>query len=75
MILSAQIEALINNPSLIICDEPTGNLDRSNAESVLEILKSFIDSRRTIIVVTHSQEVANHCSTLISLEKGGLYEI
>ena len=67
--------ALINNPSLIICDEPTGNLDCSNAESVLEILKSFIDDHRTIIIVTHSQEVANHCSTLITLEKGGLYEI
>lgn len=66
--------ALINKPKLIICDEPTGNLDKDNANNVFDMIKSFVSEDRTIIVVTHSEEIASKCDVILELKKGKLYE-
>ncbi|MDR0300591.1 MAG: ATP-binding cassette domain-containing protein [Streptococcaceae bacterium] len=62
--------ALASDPDIILADEPTGALDSVNTKEVLEILESIARSGKTIIVVTHSQEVAEHGTRIIHLEDG-----
>jgi lipoprotein-releasing system ATP-binding protein len=65
------IRAISLNPKLILCDEPTGNLDSKNTSTVLELLRSLseeIDS--TLIVVTHDENVANSFHKKITIEDG-----
>jgi putative ABC transport system ATP-binding protein len=62
--------ALINYPSLILADEPTGNLDEANETLVIDIFKSLHKEGSTIIVVTHDPEVAEHAQRTIVLEHG-----
>jgi putative ABC transport system ATP-binding protein len=64
--------ALINYPKLILADEPTGNLDESNQNTVLDIFHQLHREGSTIIVVTHSPEVAAHADRVIRLEFGRL---
>ncbi len=70
---AAVARALINNPSLVLADEPTGNLDPANAETVKELLFSVVDSRRTtLIVVTHDRSMAGLADVCYALGKNGL---
>ena len=62
--------ALINHPQLILADEPTGNLDEANENMVIDIFKKLHAEGRTIIVVTHSPEVAAFAERTIDLEHG-----
>jgi putative ABC transport system ATP-binding protein len=63
--------ALVTDPSLIVADEPTGNLDSASATEVLEILRSLSrDAGKTIIMVTHDPRAANYGTRSIHLEKG-----
>jgi putative ABC transport system ATP-binding protein len=62
--------ALINYPKLILADEPTGNLDEANEHIVLDLLHRLHGEGSTIIVVTHSPEVAGHADKTILLEHG-----
>lgn len=62
--------ALINCPSLILADEPTGNLDEENEMKVLEIFKQLHAEGRTLVVVTHDPEVADEAERTIVLEHG-----
>ena len=62
--------ALITDPALILADEPTGNLDRRSGLEVLAIFKRLHRDGRTIIVVTHDQEVAEHAQRIIVLQDG-----
>jgi putative ABC transport system ATP-binding protein len=63
--------ALVTDPSLIVADEPTGNLDSASASEVLEILRSLSrDAGKTIIMVTHDPRAANYGTRSIHLEKG-----
>lgn len=62
--------ALINHPSLILADEPTGNLDEKNEMLVLDILKRLHNSGSTIVVVTHDQEVGVEAERIVFLEHG-----
>jgi putative ABC transport system ATP-binding protein len=64
--------ALINYPRLILADEPTGNLDETNQNTVMEIFHQLHREGSTILVVTHSPEVASHAQRVISLEFGRL---
>ena len=67
----AVVRALINQPSLILADEPTGALDRSTAESLAELLVELNrDDRVTLIVVTHSTELASRMGTTHQLQDG-----
>ena len=66
--------AFINNPNIIICDEPTGNLDEVNSLNVIGILKQFISDDKVIIIVTHDSSLADHCDIVLELKEGKLYE-
>ena len=65
--------ALITDPSLIVADEPTGDLDRQSAEDVLNMLERLHrDMGKTILMVTHDPKAAEHARAMIHLEKGQL---
>ncbi len=63
--------ALANNPPLLLCDEPTGNLDTESGERVMEALRNVRDEMNaTVIIVTHDMEIASECDRVISLVDG-----
>lgn len=66
----AVARALMNNPPVILADEPTGALDSKSSEDVMALLKDLHKKGRTIIVITHEEEVANHADRQIRLEDG-----
>jgi lipoprotein-releasing system ATP-binding protein len=63
--------ALINSPSIIMCDEPTGNLDKKNSLVVFDIFKKLAEeNKQTLLVVTHDQEFAKNTHRTIEMEDG-----
>ena len=62
--------ALITNPSIILADEPTGNLDRRSGLDVLAIFRRLNKDGRTVIIVTHDEAVAEHANRIIQLKDG-----
>lgn len=62
--------ALINDPELILADEPTGNLDSSSSESILELFGELRNSGVTLMVVTHDDTVANYAGRIVELRDG-----
>ena len=63
--------ALITNPSIILADEPTGNLDSKASDEIVEILKkSNKELNQTIIMITHNMEIAKECDRIIKIEDG-----
>ena len=71
----ALARALMNNPDLILADEPTGNLDSHTGEKILKNLFDLAHSeRRTLILVTHNEEVARRCQRELILKDGKLEE-
>jgi len=67
---AAIARALINNPSIILADEPTGNLDSKNSEIILKTFKDLNQLGHTIILITHDQDIANQASRIISIKDG-----
>ncbi len=66
--------ALINNPEIILADEPTGNLDEANEIMVIEILKQLHKEGATIIVVTHDPEVGDEAMRKLTLDYGKIID-
>ena len=65
--------ALVNNPKIILADEPTGNLDNNNAWEIMDLLKQINDNGTTVIVVTHNMEIIERMKKrVITIEKGSL---
>ncbi len=62
--------ALSNDPPLILADEPTGNLDSSTAESVIELFEGLVDNGKTILMVTHDNDLAKRATRTITIADG-----
>jgi ABC-type lipoprotein export system ATPase subunit len=62
--------ALVNEPDLLLADEPTGNLDRNSALEVISIFQALNRAGRTIVLVTHDQEIATYSGRIVRLERG-----
>lgn len=62
--------ALVTNPSIILADEPTGNLDRKSGSDIIEIFKNLHKQGKTIVLVTHDKDVAHHAKRIIRLSDG-----
>ena len=63
--------ALINEPLIIMGDEPTGNLDKKNSELVFDIFKELtLESKQTLLIVTHDSEFAQKSDRIIEMEDG-----
>lgn len=66
----AVARALVNNPSILLADEPTGNLDTRTGEEILALFDSLYAKGHTLIVVTHEEEVARHARRMIRIRDG-----
>lgn len=62
--------ALINNPSIILADEPTGNLDTATSHDIMEIFSKLSDAGNTIILITHEEDIARYTRRIIRLRDG-----
>ena len=62
--------ALVNNPSIVLADEPTGNLDSKTGEEIMSLLENLYQRGNTIILVTHEADVASHARRTIRLRDG-----
>ncbi|HMT73722.1 MAG TPA: ABC transporter ATP-binding protein [Chitinophagaceae bacterium] len=62
--------ALVNNPSLILADEPTGNLDTKTSYEIMEIFNKIHENGNTIVLVTHEEDIANHAHRIVRLRDG-----
>lgn len=63
--------ALVNNPALMLADEPTGNLDSKNSKEIISLLRQFNkDFNQTVIIITHDEKIANSADRVITIEDG-----
>jgi len=62
--------ALVNNPSIILADEPTGNLDSKTSEEIMKLIEQLHERGNTIILVTHEHDIAKHAHRVISIFDG-----
>jgi len=67
--------AIVSDPTLLICDEPTGDLDRQSAEEILGLLQQLNrEHGKTIVMVTHDPKAAGYATHILHLDKGTLVE-
>ena len=64
--------ALANHPKIILADEPTGNLDKKNAENVLEIFSHIMKSGVSVVMITHDEGMSKRFTRSLHLDKGKL---
>ena len=62
--------ALVNNPSIILADEPTGALDSKTSKQIMELFVQLHKEGRTVIIVTHEEEIAAYTNRVITLKDG-----
>ena len=66
----AVARALVNNPSIILADEPTGNLDSKTSVDIMRLFDEIHQAGNTIILVTHEEDIAQHAHRIIRLRDG-----
>lgn len=65
------VRALVNNPALMLADEPTGNLDSENSKEIISLLRQFNkEFNQTVIIITHDEKIANSADRVITIEDG-----
>lgn len=64
--------ALVNDPSILLADEPTGNLDSKTGEEVMQIFQNLNEQGKTILLVTHEREIAQHAKRILHFHDGRL---
>src|ERR1051326_7740751 len=62
--------ALLNDPAIILADEPTGNLDSRSSAEILAIFQRLNDQGKTVVMVTHEPDVAEHCKRIVRMRDG-----
>jgi putative ABC transport system ATP-binding protein len=62
--------ALVNDPKILLCDEPTGNLDRKTGFQIMDVLAGLNEEGKTVILVTHDPKIAEYAHRIIQLEDG-----
>lgn len=62
--------ALVRSPTLILADEPTGNLDSKSAEAVMKVLRDLHNEGKTVIIITHSDEISGQCARVLKFRDG-----
>jgi putative ABC transport system ATP-binding protein len=62
--------ALVNNPSILLADEPTGNLDSRTSSEIMHVFEELHDEGQTIIMVTHEHDIAEHAHRIVTLRDG-----
>ncbi|MGZ5220703.1 MAG: ABC transporter ATP-binding protein, partial [Chitinophagaceae bacterium] len=62
--------ALVNDPAIILADEPTGNLDTKTSYEIMEIFNTIFTGGNTIVLVTHEEDIANHAHRIVRLRDG-----
>jgi ABC-type lipoprotein export system ATPase subunit len=67
--------ALLGSPRLLLCDEPTGNLDSTSTESLMLLFDALARQGLTLIVVTHDEDVAGHAQRIVRIVDGRLGEV
>lgn len=70
----AVARALVTKPSILLADEPTGNLDSKTTIEIMKLFDELHAQKQTIIIVTHEPEIANHCLRVVRLEDGHVAE-
>jgi putative ABC transport system ATP-binding protein len=70
----AVARAIVTNPSLILADEPTGNLDSRSTTEVLRIFSRLNEERRTVVLITHEPDVAEQAKRIVRLSDGQVVE-
>ncbi|HEY6572227.1 MAG TPA: ATP-binding cassette domain-containing protein, partial [Candidatus Eisenbacteria bacterium] len=62
--------ALVNHPSIVLADEPTGNLDTKTGQEIMSLLDEIHQKGNTVILVTHEEEIAEHAHRVVRLRDG-----
>jgi putative ABC transport system ATP-binding protein len=62
--------ALVNNPSILLADEPTGNLDSKTGAEIMNLFEALWEKGNTIILVTHEEDVAQHAKRIVRIRDG-----
>ena len=67
---TAIARALVNNPEIILADEPTGALDSRTGQEVIRVLRNICNTGKTIVIVTHDEKIARQCDRILRMEDG-----
>ena len=66
--------AVVNDPTIILADEPTGNLDTATSYEIMGLFRDLNDRGKTIVMITHEEDIAAHCKRIISVKDGEIVE-
>jgi putative ABC transport system ATP-binding protein len=64
--------AMVADPDILVCDEPTGDLDRQTADEILRLLQLLNRRGKTVVMVTHDARAADHAGRILHMDKGAL---